>query len=1351
VTPSGGIAFAASGARIYARPPGRLAVELGPPDAALLGADTRLLGSRATIAAVDEASALAVYVAPVGKLEDRVLRHDGASWTREDIEMPPGTTDFKVGAISGREGEGLWLTGDAGDGVLLFKRDETAKTWKPVALDGAKSAVTDAGAHPLPSPAESLTPVVGGLWIDARAEIDGAMRPVTMYYDTALRRVTRTWCDGPGTACDAPLGAASLPSIPRPDADTGTVTIPSGTPRGYRSFAWPGSGLGTRVITNPALGRTKSERAPTGYTVFDGTSFSAIRVGGVGSSVANGAFTGATSGWISANRWSLTRVGPSAPAPRLQAYPVPSPRPFRAVVSEPGRSPADPAARALAVGDDGRVARYSPERGWVAEQLPTSTGRATPRLNGVAWPEARRAHAVGAGGEMWLWRAETGLWERDENAPQDLPGDQYAGIAFQPGNPDRGYVITDAGRIFAYGKGWDEQQVPGLGRADSLTSIAFAGGQALVAAQTKLLVNDGGGWRIDEQAGELLSKNARGAGVGRIYAVAGLPDGGAVAAGNGIVIVRDRAGEPWRLADHQLRGTVTAVAATRDGDRVRAVAILDNPPSGTDPWLDLDTTAIVDEPGLPPTQLPTTPDLAYALVVRETAGGWADDTRAAYDPAGYFDCPYLPDAPRGLALDANGEGWIVGGDGAVAANDFCGPNGIRDDTGATDTRTSAIWRYAAAPAPPPAITRSRAPLAAGPARLLVGGQAACSQACARVTVPGHAPDRYLAAALDVAAELHATAGGPRALLYTGNRIAPEQAGDADEQTRYASLVATATGRVPVFVAPSGTDAGSDAATFSSAFAGLPVPQGGGWAPGGISTAGVPGGEPVGAARTHYAFDTTGPEGPLRVVVIDNSKGSLAASDPHQVPTVPGGQRAWLVSTLEQARRQGVPTVVMGSRALSPVGARSSADFDAGPGTGVPYHYLLPADDGADVARLLVEHGASAYVFDANEQNVVTSVPAGAADAIPAIGSGALGYAGANGNPADAGFALLEFELGQRNPATNRVPVRAAVAPVLDDLTIDPRDGQEIRRSSPALFIGLGRRPRVGRREIRLGGANPNGVNVAQSPSPYVRFPNEACRGRGCTIETDFTFTSSNPEIGDFVRADPAQPGNPRAVFLDGEDKPVSDSRSGLFCAFNAGETTVRITAGGLTYATTVRVQGGSARRPCGTRPVAPADPAPTQAAAPAAPAAAPPPAVAPNPTIAPPPPVAAAVPAPAPPAAAVPPPAAQLPVIPPLPALPPIPAPLATPLVPIPPPPVSSVARPSPPGGATVRVYEEKREEEEAFEQSSAAVRYEPGAERGYPSPGVVVGMAILAAAAGSSIARRQPGRRRPIAKQQVR
>ena len=51
-----------------------------------------------------------------------------------------------------------------------------------------------------------------------------------------------------------------------------------------------------------------------------------------------------------------------------------------------------------------------------------------------------------------------------------------------------------------------------------------------------------------------------------------------------------------------------------------------------------------------------------------------------------------------------------------------------------------------------------------------------------------------------------------------------------------------------------------------------------------TTSGIPGTGATGG-RTHYAFDTFGPEGAMRVIVIDNSAGSLEASDPQRAAVV----------------------------------------------------------------------------------------------------------------------------------------------------------------------------------------------------------------------------------------------------------------------------------------------------------------------------------------------------------------------------------------------------------------------------------------------------------------------------------
>ncbi len=183
-----------------------------------------------------------------------------------------------------------------------------------------------------------------------------------------------------------------------------------------------------------------------------------------------------------------------------------------------------------------------------------------------------------------------------------------------------------------------------------------------------------------------------------------------------------------------------------------------------------------------------------------------------------------------------------------------------------------------------------------------------------------------------------------------------------------------------------------------------------------------------------------------------------------------------------------------------------------------------------------------------------------------------------------------------------------------------------------------------------------------------------------------------------MRQDPNST-NLRKPFLGADDKPVSDSRSGLFCAFNAGTTTVTVRAGGLSFAQQVRILPGSVQRPCGTRPLRPdrfrraADgraggaaagrAAGRQRAARQLPAAASPGGA------------GTRRPAPSPAAGSFTP--AFLPPLEPTSCLPPVPLPVAPALL-----------RPSPPSGGFGRAFEKQREEEVAPEEMQAFARYHP-------------------------------------------
>jgi hypothetical protein len=1295
-------------------PPGILLPAEGEAPAEALAAEQG--GGAVAVAAFDAADGrTGLIFGPQGrKVAAAMVVYDGAGWQRETIALPPGLTgSFHVRAVAATGLGNAWAIAETDDAtlnrsVVLLERTVTSEggLWveRPLLETKLREAESPAdgiaGAAPVPGAAQPLTVTQDGVWIDLTATVNGVERDATLYYDASADVVARDWCDD--AICDDSLG------------------IRFSRQGGYRSFAWPDGELGSRVITNP-LDPTGGEETNRGtYLRFSDAEF--VRRPGAGNSFRpSGAFTGPDNGWLEGPVEISAKQAPQ----RLRSWPVALRAPLADIAAAPGGAPGSTDSAALAVGADGAVLRFEPGRGWQREFLLSSSGSVSKAsLRGVAWPEPGRAHAVGDLGAMWMWNASDDLWVADPGVPIGFEGN-LMDVAFDPGNPDRGYAVGKGGVLLSYGKSWDQTPLPdGFGSAN-LTSIAFAGSEAIVAAGGDLLVNDGGGWRVDPSARALLD-GVR-AGRPQLYAVAGLPDGGAVAAGRDIVIERDGPSAPWRFSDQPLPGaTAIAAAAVRDGGSVRAVVSvvpqLIFPPADDLPPVD---------PTVPPPILPPFPLPGDGYLLRETGSGWVDEQRSAF--AGFGDDrPLKSDPVLSLLLDAAGNGWAVGGWSGAA--DSVGRGSSARGGGGRAVRervqTAAVFRFGDGAAAPPASGRAAVSMPAGPVRFAVAGHAECDSSCAELERQAIGPDRNLAAAVRTAAGLGGD-NGARALLYTGNRV-KTGLGSADA-ARYAQLLGSAPG-VPVFPALGSNDVagGPGAEAFRTAFAAFPAPLGAGGLPAGISTAGIPGAaaDPS-QARTHYAFDSGGAEGTVRVIVIDNSLGSLAASDGHQNPAE--AQLPWLEAVLADARAEGIPTVVMGNRSLNP-------NFTP---------KLNIASDGNQMAQALLAGGASAYLFDRPEENRVIQIPAGSATTIPSYGVGSLGYrsqvSGAVGLEVadslfgDAGLLLLEVDAARRDPATNRAPVTARLVPLIEELSLEATDGTLLRRSRPALFRGLGRRPRGGDRWGRASAGS--GIPDPSGGDPYTLFPPAQCLVAGCAtrIAPDYTFTSSDPDIADFVKQDPAST-NLRKPFLHADDKVVTDNSSGLLCPFNAGTTTVTIAAAGFSYSEQVRVQQGTVQRPCGTRPLRPdrfVRATPT-----AAPPAPPPPPGAPPSS----PPVnfeppALSPPAPPPPSPNPPPPTpAPAPVDPFVPLLTGIAIGAVPAIVPPPPPPI---VRPLPPGGAPARTYqvEEKREEEAAIEESQAFSRYEEGGSE-LSVPAYLPALVLILALAGASV-RGGPGARR--------
>jgi hypothetical protein len=1316
-----------------------------------------------------EAGALLVPVT-LGKgaaVESRVLHWNGMHWSAEAIEVPEESReDFRVLAIAASSPGNAWLLAQLSSkasypegAVALFHRvaapeDPGGWRWEPaelqaeagsgklvlsVPVQGASKTepFTVAGAGEPPTASSQLLTVTGeGVWIDGqRGDVHAT---TTMFFKPEIKPEAKTGEDAvagkvEASWCAIPIGA----SAETPSCD---YELPEALPsEPGRSIAWAnGTRFGERVITGLPEGVTLS---------LDGTSFTRVLSLGGGTdantdpgSRFGAAFSNPREGWLGLGEMPI-HLTTSPVGSRLAPWPVPFRHPLLAIAPQPGAPVGSLSSEALAVGDVGAVARFKPGAGWQPESLFGPGERVeTPRLRAVAWPTPERAYAVGDGGEMWLWRGETGLWEHDPATPLNFRGN-LLGVAFDPNNPARGYAVGSAGVaggasvaggagvLLRYGKTWtQETALPEQVRNASFISIAFAGSEAIVAYRERpsifennavggLIVNNGSGWQVDQEAAALIGSGVPGA-------VAGLADGGAAFTVEGgpektdtgtRLYERQAAGAPWQATPTPPPGNAGSLALFREEGALRAIV-------SSAGGIGNQSEPQAPAPGFPPNLLPPFPPGGGSEkgggLLRQTATGWSDEGHEldpVEEPRGHYtfhDLPYRPDPVLAVLIDPTGsQGWAVGGN---------------IDSTNERLETADIERYPADGVTPPGAGGSQVPLRAGEAAFAIGGGAQCAAPCAARSRAGIGPDVWLETALARAKQI-----GVRAFLYTGPHLTTGSTNGvktvpipfAQELAGYAGMLASAGFPAYPALSPEDLDARPEAngteATFEREFAGFPEPLGEAAAAAQLPDApeGRLEGErqgcaaKVGCEAGYYAITSEGSAGAVRVIVLDDSAG------------VEESQLAWLERQLRSAAASGLPAIVVGN-----------ADLNA----------QIQADDkqAADVARVLASSPdcASAYFYDSPEENVTEPLQGASCGSqpIPTFGSGTLGYIEvSNESFADfhgaSGFLLGEVDVSARAPATNLAPVTARLIPNIGELALEAKDGILLRRSEPALFAGLARRPRAGGRAV--GGSEEN-----DELDPYIPIP-EDCVGTACAngLFPEYTFSSSDEEVGQFVEPNLASPES-HSVLQGPTGRPIPDAQSGLFCAYNPGTTILTISAGGLSSSLPVTVQPGSVRQPCGTVPLknlparaqtlpVPAPPPPAPAPAPAGPAPASTP-----PLLLPPPPAPLALPAPARQA----PPPTPLPFIP--------LASLAAPLIPFVPPPVPTPARPTPPTGTSavtspIEVAEREEEQEEATESvSNQAVAYRSAEHQ--PTPAYILGIVLLAAFAGAS-ARRRPGRGR--------
>ena len=494
VSDDGGIVLPTeSGQSIITREPGGTFVQApAPGEPALKEHEALFPGSTSELApdyvALDEGGHTGALVIPEPVSSLRVLHYDGVGWTAEPIcseynaknVCTEAEASIQPLAIAASSPQNAWLLAKNESGEpLLFQRTFPAGAAQPVWVQTGEpsSWVPSGDAISARSSGQMLTVTSQGVWVDATLVEGKQLADISVLLDVASpSTLLGTWCyPRVGSQAKCTAGAASL-GAPLPE--------------GYKSFAWPGAGTGTRIITGLEEGAL--------LRLQESGDFEYV-VGGGGNPSGDAAFVSPEEGWIAGAGGSdsakVEHVTATPTASSLQSWPLPFRRPLTAIATQPGATPGSADAQALAVGDRGQIARFIPGEGWTPEFLYSASGTvAEPRLRGVAWPEPDRAYAVGDGGAMWLWRAETGLWEPDPAAPVNFHANLTA-IAFSAENPALGDAVGKQGTLLAYDKTWTQQALPaGLEQAD-FTSVAFAGGEALV---TYRLVN-----AADEEEGRL--------------------------------------------------------------------------------------------------------------------------------------------------------------------------------------------------------------------------------------------------------------------------------------------------------------------------------------------------------------------------------------------------------------------------------------------------------------------------------------------------------------------------------------------------------------------------------------------------------------------------------------------------------------------------------------------------------------------------------------------------------------------------------------------------------------------------------------------------------------------------------
>lgn len=1131
------------------------------------------------------------------------------------------------------------------------------------------------GATPSPAPADT-TPATGPT--PEPTATPGPSSPTT---PTTPEPTTPPSAEATGTWC-----TPSLPGAAACDHDLG---FRFATVRGWTSAAFDGAGrFGERAISSPVLpteaGTTPADAPATtvregsasgGFLQLVGTSF-ALRsgVGDDGTNDTQAARFAAGGYAITGGVKGVGRTVPRTSAQQDAVRQVSPGQPDGAIdlaVSPPGTPESERGAFSLTLGMG--LQRQQGDREWASVEFGL-IDRSGPPDKG-----SRRAapHAI-----SWLtpnllvFAGPTGLLLEMEAPDPARPFQPYrTPQAPRTINVDRddlldvasaGEAAMAVGRAGAAWRRVDGRwgrvplDLPGATDEVTLTSVAYSGGQPIVASTAGVLTPAPGNGilSLDPELAALMREDDRPVSA---EIVAGLPDGAAVVDGR---YVRLRAGQPWKRLDSPIEGDVVALSLWRE------------PGAGPAPEAPPTTDATTSTPA--PTSIATAAergDLRVAAsvadtrratrgIVREVRIGSGKDDFFTYEqppattdgrlvvlgPDGWIDRLRTPIARSesddlaartppiaSIATDESGNGWVVGGSGTLddlfmettkeVPELFLAPLGATPfdarpaDERPLEPRAARQADGLVATTPQPDPTSSAPPEQGTPqpdsdpatsVRVLVGGHPACLSECAGRGDQGLAPDATLDDALVTAEKVAAPGqGSVPALVVIGGGRATVRGGGLTRAGAQRYLDAfRAHPTVPVALAIGTGDAGTEESreVFAEtarqmlserlrAGSSLTAP----------SSPIAPIDRP-GSAIVAYAIDAEASSGAkARVIVIDNAGGQLNDSD---------AQGRWLAAILDDARREGRSTIVVGAARLDGAGGVQAEDRQA--------ELRILGEGGADayIATDGVDDPTSAFFGD---QTVRYPAVRDFGEPIAMYRTSALGHQRRSGIFAgfddDRSDEEPDASIGWSSPAILDVTVDAgtrgvdtALLPVLSSILAQEQNF-EVGSADATVFLGLTRATtgmRIPAPSEPSGGEEPVDVPdellgttppapATPSPAPSAsgelvetRAPGwvyasalpcrffgetESCRGQ---VPLDVTYDVADPSIAVFVRARPAgRQGGAPTIITDQNGDPVIDRTSSVLCPLRPGKTTMVIRVAGRTaiYPLTVWPTGG--RRPAG--------------------------------------------------------------------------------------------------------------------------------------------------------------------------